>query len=195
LKKLLLFQQFALNNPDFLTAKCKLKDYYTLDDNQDLKMDTDVDVSTRAESTEPDTPSTEPKVKDEKDESPTGVVSPPKSATAAVAGGKKTDNNNKSSQSRGPRVYLGRRVVKDFGSKTHFGTVSGYSSDNDFWRVKYDNGDEEDFETKELESALRHCKKKEAKDSGENKKKLKKRSASVVTTTSPTRKSKRIKLG
>jgi len=28
IKKLLLFQQFCLNNPDFLTAKCKLKDYY-----------------------------------------------------------------------------------------------------------------------------------------------------------------------
>lgn len=28
LKKLLLFQQFCLNNPDFLTGTCKLKDYY-----------------------------------------------------------------------------------------------------------------------------------------------------------------------
>jgi hypothetical protein len=30
LKKLLLFQQFCLNNPDFLTAECKLKEYYDL---------------------------------------------------------------------------------------------------------------------------------------------------------------------
>uniref|UniRef100_A0A7S4UXM4 Uncharacterized protein n=2 Tax=Ditylum brightwellii TaxID=49249 RepID=A0A7S4UXM4_9STRA len=32
LKKLLLFQQFVLNNPDFLAAKCKLKEYYDMDD-------------------------------------------------------------------------------------------------------------------------------------------------------------------
>lgn len=31
LKKLLLFQQFLLNNPNFLTMKCKLKDYYALE--------------------------------------------------------------------------------------------------------------------------------------------------------------------
>jgi hypothetical protein len=38
LKKLLLFQQFCLNNPDFLTAKCKLSQYYALA-NDDCEMD------------------------------------------------------------------------------------------------------------------------------------------------------------
>jgi hypothetical protein len=184
LKKLLLFQQFALNNPDFLTAKCKLKDYCALDDDRDLKKDTDFSASRG--STEPYTP-TMPKENDGKDVLP-AVVSPPKSA--AADGGKTTDN--KSSQSSGPRVYVGTRVAKDFGQKTHFGTVSGYSSDSGFWRVNYDDGDEEDFEKKELNGALCHYKKKGSNDFGPKEKKLNK-SVSVVTA-SPIQKSKRLKL-
>jgi hypothetical protein len=185
LKKLLLFQQFALNNPDFLTSKCKLKDYCALDDDHDLKKDTNVNAS-RAESTELDTP-TVPKENDGKDVLPP-VASRPKSA--AADGGKATDN--KSSRSCGPRVYLGTRVAKDFDRKTHFGTVTGYSSDDGFWHVNYDDGDEEDFEAKELESALHHHKKEGANDFGVKTKKLSK-SASVVIA-SPIQKSKRMKL-
>jgi hypothetical protein len=31
LKKLLLFQQFALRNPDFLTSQCRIQEYFTSD--------------------------------------------------------------------------------------------------------------------------------------------------------------------
>lgn len=44
LKKLLLFQQFALNNPDFLTLKCKLKEYYALDDENNSASDVEGSV-------------------------------------------------------------------------------------------------------------------------------------------------------
>ena len=40
LKKLLLFQQFILNNPDFLSSKCKLKDYYALESDCEVQTNT-----------------------------------------------------------------------------------------------------------------------------------------------------------
>lgn len=53
LKKLLLFQQFCLNNPDFLTAKCKLSQYYALanTDDCDINGATEHDRETEEDST------------------------------------------------------------------------------------------------------------------------------------------------
>ena len=57
-------------------------------------------------------------------------------------------------------ALLGRRMVKYFKKHKHNragwyrGTVSTYSTDTQYWRVDYDDGDEEDFSWTELEHRM-----------------------------------------
>lgn len=71
LKKLLLFQQFCLNNPDFLTAKCKLSQYYALANDDDCEMDIpeeDSECKEDSVSNNPSTNGTIAKQEEEKEE-------------------------------------------------------------------------------------------------------------------------------
>jgi hypothetical protein len=52
LKKLLLFQQFCLNNPDFLTSKCKLSQYYAMADDCEMKCSDDIKGNIVSKNTE-----------------------------------------------------------------------------------------------------------------------------------------------
>jgi hypothetical protein len=54
--------------------------------------------------------------------------------------------------------HVGKRVAKKFGKKLYFGVIKEkWTEEKDGaakWHVKYDDGDEEDFNEKELDSAL-----------------------------------------
>jgi hypothetical protein len=53
--------------------------------------------------------------------------------------------------------YMGERVAKYFGKRVYYGTVVGYDDDAVpvYWRVVYDDDDEEDMEFDELMRASR----------------------------------------
>lgn len=51
-------------------------------------------------------------------------------------------------------MLLDTRVAKYFGGKLHFGTVNNYSSDESWWRVKYDDNDEEEMDRREIIQAI-----------------------------------------
>jgi len=59
--------------------------------------------------------------------------------------------------------HVGKRVTKKFGKKNFFGEVKEkWTNDKDSserWHVKYDDGDEEDFNEKELGNALKRYEK------------------------------------
>jgi len=50
--------------------------------------------------------------------------------------------------------YIGDKVAKMFANKLYFGSITGYRQRLRFWQVKYDDGDEEEFNKKELTKAL-----------------------------------------
>mmetsp|Transcript_20809 Transcript_20809/g.30496 ORF Transcript_20809/g.30496 Transcript_20809/m.30496 type:complete len:644 (+) Transcript_20809:352-2283(+) len=49
--------------------------------------------------------------------------------------------------------YITDRVAKDFDGEIYFGTIKSYKGG--FWHVRYDDGDEEDYDEKDLKRALR----------------------------------------
>jgi len=59
--------------------------------------------------------------------------------------------------------HVGKRVTKKFGKKNFYGEVKEkWTNDKDSserWHVKYDDGDEEDFNEKELANALKRYEK------------------------------------
>ncbi len=60
-------------------------------------------------------------------------------------------------QESNPMKYMGERVAKYFGKRVYYGTVVGYDDDAVpvYWRVVYDDDDEEDMEFDELMIASR----------------------------------------
>jgi len=55
-----------------------------------------------------------------------------------------------------PRSYIHMKVGKYFDADLFFGTVTNYTkAQNGLWHVKYEDGDEEDYDKKELEEGLR----------------------------------------
>ena len=74
-----------------------------------------------------------------------------------------------------PSEWVLRRVGKKFDSGIYFGTIMEYvsasmSQDGEFWHVKYDDGDEEDFDESTLKKALVFYKRHKEKDvNGNNK--------------------------
>jgi hypothetical protein len=155
LKKMLLFQQFCLQNPDFLGTKRCLKEYYAMDDEEEKEerqagtvpeapseASRAAHTTTTAEDTdtEPPTPSS-PAVK------ATGKRGRPKKHVAVVSPSPKK-RNNKSNQE-----HIGSRIAKYFEEGTlYFGTVTKYRPK--FWWIKYDDGDEEEMDAHDLTEAL-----------------------------------------
>jgi len=147
LKKMLLFQQFCLQNPDFLSSKSRLKDYYI--EQEDVEDDEeDEEEVLVVEEQKPAAVITA---------NPTSVVvSDTTSAIDQDAPAPKTPTNTKKrgrpSSSDDDRI--GSRVAKHFGDVIYFGTVQAYKSSSHCWTVVYDDDDREDMNAQELEEAL-----------------------------------------
>ena len=128
LKKLLLFQQFCLQNPDFLATNSPLVEYYANDESSEGG-DDDNDVEGNAKITD--------------GESETSVNSCPSKKMKILD--LKFD----------PKAVVGKRIAKKFhDGKTYLGTVSSYAAKLGWWKIKYDDGDQEDMDVDELYSAL-----------------------------------------
>jgi len=56
-----------------------------------------------------------------------------------------------------PRYYLGKRIGKEFGEEIFFGNIVSY--DDELWHVKYDDGDEEDYDINDLKKYQKTYKK------------------------------------
>jgi hypothetical protein len=54
-----------------------------------------------------------------------------------------------------PESYVGKRVAKFFDDECFFGDIDHFDKKNKLWRVIYDDGDEEDFDDREV---MKHCK-------------------------------------
>lgn len=85
-----------------------------------------------------------------------GIVAGGKPPTAKKA--KIEDKFSALVNSSDPRSFVVKRISKVFDGKTFFGTISDYdnSENSSLWHVKYDDGDEEDYNKKDLMEALRH---------------------------------------
>lgn len=71
-----------------------------------------------------------------------------------------------------PTVFIQRRVAKEFeDGEVYFGTVTQYdeSEPPPFWKIHYDDGDEEDYEKKDLIKALKLYDKEEGNDPSKKK--------------------------
>jgi hypothetical protein len=57
-----------------------------------------------------------------------------------------------------PLSFVRQRISKDFDGDSFFGTILQYDNSENpaFWHVQYDDGDEEDFNKRDLMKALRH---------------------------------------
>jgi hypothetical protein len=57
-----------------------------------------------------------------------------------------------------PISFVRQRISKDFDGTTFFGTIMKYDDTDEpaFWHVVYDDGDDEDYNKKDLVKALRH---------------------------------------
>lgn len=137
LKKLLIFQQFCLNNPDFLTAKCRISHYYALDDDDSdqevIKLNKRTNVSqSQALQSSTDHENT-------------------KEGTDDLV----TKNQNKASSKR--PFPLGTIFTKTFdGFGDYEGKVVGVPDDKTsfYYAVEYEDGDEEDLTFEELSGLL-----------------------------------------
>ena len=60
-----------------------------------------------------------------------------------------------------PASFVNKRVAKDFDGECFFGTITLYDDKEapPFWHVVYDDGDEEDYASRDLIKALKHYKK------------------------------------
>ena len=52
------------------------------------------------------------------------------------------------------KMFLDARVAKYFGDELYFGSVIDYSTDASWWRVKYDDKDEQDMDRCEIIQAM-----------------------------------------
>ena len=57
--------------------------------------------------------------------------------------------------------FVNKRVAKDFDGECFFGKITKYDDTEPppFWHVVYDDGDEEDFSSRDLIKSLKHYKK------------------------------------
>jgi len=168
---MLLFQQFCLQNPDFLSAKCRLKDYYA-EDYQDAREDS---------VTEPESDSG--KEDDESEMVATPTITTAKTAVTPIAQSpgptrarvtkkeptdkspkgpskRKGDSPTRKSNKRFKTndAFIGRKIAKKFpdgevyvGSVTKCRTIQGWKC----WWIDYEDGDSEELEYKELQATLR----------------------------------------
>lgn len=111
-------------------------------------------ITRRAESTTKDIKKIEVTRKSKKDE--TEISSESKISSSAVSPASKKhsisvqSNPNKRSRNENsnPLCHIKSRVAKDFAGSVFFGTIVSYSSG--YWRVEYDDGDEEDYDSGDI---------------------------------------------
>eukprot|EP00550_Attheya_septentrionalis_P007488 CAMPEP_0198294804 /NCGR_PEP_ID=MMETSP1449-20131203/24470_1 /TAXON_ID=420275 /ORGANISM="Attheya septentrionalis, Strain CCMP2084" /LENGTH=437 /DNA_ID=CAMNT_0043994885 /DNA_START=6 /DNA_END=1319 /DNA_ORIENTATION=- len=197
LQKLLLFQQFCLNNPDFLTARCKLRDYYALDEEDEeepLSNNANTNNTPIVSSSLPalHVVTTSEDNSGESDDTLALVVTPQKEAS--------TDSNNNNRENQA--IFENQRIAKEFDGVTycgtHCGTVTTYSTERELWWVSYDDGDSEELDEEELQTCILHYQQTNNVNTvaATTTTPQKKRSKSSMVTPSPstTQKSKRRKL-
>ncbi|XP_024537554.1 uncharacterized protein LOC112348727 [Selaginella moellendorffii] len=86
-------------------------------------------------------------------------VSPQKKRLSAATKGKKVQESQEeetpglSSRARGSKLR-GRKLTKEFDGRTFHGEVAGYSSKTRYYKISYEDGDEEELEWRELEPLL-----------------------------------------
>ena len=163
LKKMLLFQQFCLQNPDFLSAQCRLKDYYADDYGQ-----AEETVTTDPETSEDDAsqPDAESPVQSEANiaekpaadlESKAIVNAIPKKRVRSTDKG--NDNNKKKMKVDDKDEFIGCRMAKAFeDGKVYEGTVTKcrkINRNSQLWWIAYDDGDAEEMNRAELQAAIR----------------------------------------
>ena len=56
-----------------------------------------------------------------------------------------------------PGQFVKQRVAKDFGDAIYYGNITGFTNNGNvvYWRIEYDDGDEEELDKKELRDALK----------------------------------------
>ena len=92
---------------------------------------------------------------------PVPKTKPKKKARQAPKQAKKEQKKPKVDYIGNPGQFVKQRVAKDFGDGIYYGTITGFDEPEEdggkvvYWRIKYDDGDQEDFEKKELKDALR----------------------------------------
>lgn len=149
--KLLLFQQFCLQNPDFLKEENKsLGEYYATQitgdgDEEDDEEDDEEESKTEEEDeskTETDTTTTN------SSSSNSPPVTETETTKKAVTAKKKRGRPSKTMTS------VGRRVAKDFDGTIYLGTVAQHDRKSKYWFIVYDDGDEEELDANDLQEAL-----------------------------------------
>ena len=58
-----------------------------------------------------------------------------------------------SSKVKSPKDYIGSKVAKNFSGKFYNGKCDSYKKP--YWKIVFDDGDEEEFEEEELKEAIR----------------------------------------
>mmetsp|Transcript_20795 Transcript_20795/g.30813 ORF Transcript_20795/g.30813 Transcript_20795/m.30813 type:complete len:613 (+) Transcript_20795:60-1898(+) len=73
----------------------------------------------------------------------------------------KTKDDIKDMVQSDPNSFVNKRVAKDFDGECFFGKITKYDDTEPppFWHVVYDDGDEEDFSSRDLIKSLKHYKK------------------------------------
>jgi hypothetical protein len=149
LQKLLLFREFCLNKPDFLAARCKLHDYYALDeeDEEDPLPNNANTNNTHIVSSSP-LPDmhmvTTTEDNNESDNALHLVLTLKKEKEAS------TDSNNRKNQA----TFRKERIAKEFDGVTYFGTVITYSTERELWWVSYDDADSEELDEEEVQTCM-----------------------------------------
>lgn len=151
LKKLLIFQQFALQNPDFLGSKSKIKEY--CEGAEEEKEDGDgVDEEEKEDERKP--AAAEPVSKNVSKDDSSGSTQKKKSS-AKTNGTTRKGATNK---------HVGSRIAKQFHAGLFFGNITAYDPRAKIWSVDYDDDDSEEFDLNDLNAALRLYKKKSTED-------------------------------
>mmetsp|Transcript_47053 Transcript_47053/g.114821 ORF Transcript_47053/g.114821 Transcript_47053/m.114821 type:complete len:429 (+) Transcript_47053:1334-2620(+) len=159
LKKLLLFQQFCLQNPDFLATDSPLVEYYANDetsegddnggDAQDREGDDDANKITDGESESSTSKNSNNKTDSDSTSPPTVRKSTP------IIRGRPSKKAKILDLKYDPKAVVGKRIAKKFhDGETYLGTVSSYTPKSFWWKIEYDDGDQEDMDVDELYSAL-----------------------------------------
>ena len=153
LKKLLIFQQFALQNPDFLGSKSKIKEYCEGAEEEEEQDKDNVDEEEKEDERKP-AAAAEPVPKNVSNNDSSGVAKKKMSSAKTAATTPKGATNK----------HVGSRIAKQFDAGLFFGTITAYDPRSKVWSVDYDDDDSEEFNANALKVALRLYKKKNSED-------------------------------
>lgn len=156
LKKLLLFQQFCLENPDYLSSECRLNEYYAINkeekgnEEEGKVIPSAVSVESGGDSGE-ENPVDEDLVVDDKKPAARSGKQRAKSQHEVVD---LSGSGRPTKKAKTEPGMIGSRVAKELDGEVYLGTVAKHFSLKRWWRIKYDDGDEEDLSTRDTNNAL-----------------------------------------